>query len=177
VAPLAEATGRSLLPLCEGRRQEGRDAVFLERERHANVRRGDASYPIRAIRTRDYLYIQNLRPERWPAGDPELYFAVGPYGDIDPSPTKTLLMENRERFPEAFRLCFEKRPAEELYDLRRDPGQVRNVAGDAGYARTVRDLGRRLKGWREATADPRLGRDDDTFDAMPYYGPRRGAGV
>ena len=72
-----------------------RDRVFIERERHANVRRGDLSYPARAIRTAGYLYVHNYRPERWPAGDPEMYFAVGPFGDIDDGPTKQLLMTRR----------------------------------------------------------------------------------
>ena len=35
-------------------------------------------------------------PDRWPAGDPELYVAVGPFGDIDGSPSKALLLERRE---------------------------------------------------------------------------------
>lgn len=45
--------------------------VRNERERHANVRRGDLSYPVRAIRMNDYLYIRNFRADRWPAGDPQ----------------------------------------------------------------------------------------------------------
>ena len=61
-----------------------RDAVFIERERHANVRHDNMSYPIRAVRTRDYLYLRNLRPNRWPAGDPDVLFLHGrPYGDVD----------------------------------------------------------------------------------------------
>ncbi|MGH9160948.1 MAG: sulfatase family protein, partial [Vicinamibacteraceae bacterium] len=41
-------TGRSLLALAEGRDEAGRDQVFLERERHAQVRKGNQSYPMRA---------------------------------------------------------------------------------------------------------------------------------
>ena len=46
-----------------------REQVFLERERHANVRKGDLSYPVRAVRNHDFLYIRNVMPDRWPAGD------------------------------------------------------------------------------------------------------------
>ena len=60
--------------------------MFIERERHANVRQGNLSYPASAIRTKDYLYISNFRPDRWPAGDPQLDVAVGPFGDIDGGP-------------------------------------------------------------------------------------------
>ena len=72
-----------------------RDRVFIERERHANVRQGDLSYPVRAIRTNDYLYIRNFRPDRWPAGDPEQYVAVGPFGDIDGGPSKSVVLDRR----------------------------------------------------------------------------------
>lgn len=34
-------------------------------------------------RTGDYLFLLNLRPERWPAGDPEKHQSVGPYGDVN----------------------------------------------------------------------------------------------
>ena len=68
--PLDVMTGRTMLPLLRGGSQPARDRVFVERERHANVRRGDLSYPVRGIRTNDYLYIRNFRPGRWPAGAP-----------------------------------------------------------------------------------------------------------
>ena len=74
-----------------------RDHVFVERERHANVRRGDLSYPIRGIRTKDFLYLRNLRPDRWPAGDPAGLFAVGDYGDVDSSKAKDFILANQNR--------------------------------------------------------------------------------
>ena len=149
-----------------------RDRVFIERERHANVRRGDLSYPARAIRTADHLYIRNYRPDRWPAGDPDLYVAVGPFGDIDDGPTKQLLLSRRDDPPikRYFDLAVAKRPAEELFDLKKDPGQLTNVAGDPAYA-AVRDrLKKELDGWQRTTGDPRATEDDDRWDRYPYYG-------
>jgi len=141
--PAEAMTGRSLLPLLRGQAQRGRDRVFLERERHADVRQGHLSYPVRAIRTREFLYVRNYRPGRWPAGDPELVFAVGPFGDIDGGPTKALLLDRRAdpAIAPFFSLATAKRPAEELYDLRKDPAQIDNVAGRAEY----RDDQRRLR--------------------------------
>src|SRR6185437_6545925 len=72
-----------------------REMVFFERERHANVRKGDLSYPMRAVRTDKFLYIQNLRPDLFPAGDPQMWKAVGPFGDIDPGPTKSFLLDHQ----------------------------------------------------------------------------------
>jgi len=172
LAPDKAMTGRTLRPLLEGKPQAGRDRVFIERERHANVRRGDLSYPVRAIRTKDYLFIRNYRPDRWPAGDPELYFAVGPYGDIDGGLTKTLLLDGRNdpgiaRF---FQLATGKRPAEELYDLRRDPDQIANLAGTSAVRAVQRRLRDQLDRWLRETGDPRVRPDDDRWDRMPYYG-------
>jgi arylsulfatase A-like enzyme len=170
--PVAAMTGRTLLPLLRGEPQAGRDRVFVERERHANVRRGDLSYPVRAIRTNDYLYIRNFRPDRWPAGDPEQYIAVGPYGDIDGGPTKSLLQDRQShaRIAPFFALSMGKRPAEELYDLRRDPHQVRNVAGQREHRAAQERLRAELDRWMRDTEDPRATVDDDRWDKFPYYG-------
>lgn len=172
--PLATMTGRSFLSLLNGGSQPGRDRVFVERERHANVRRGDLSYPARAIRTKEYLYIRNFRPDRWPAGDPDLYFAVGPYGDIDGGPSKSVVLDRRAEPAVApfFRLATAMRPAEELYDLERDPDQVENVAGRPTYRDAQRLLRSRLEAWLRDTGDPRMAGDDDRWDRFPYYGER-----
>ncbi|MBL8829195.1 MAG: sulfatase [Planctomycetaceae bacterium] len=170
--PSSNMTGRSFANILRGGPVEGRDATFIERERHAHVRAGAAAYPCRSIRTKDFLYIENLRPDRWPAGDPELVFSVGPYGDVDGSLTKTLLTA-RPTPPELqrfFALTFAKRPPEELYDLRTDPGEIDNRATEPSYAMIKRQLAERLREWRVATADPRVTQDDDRWDKYPYYG-------
>jgi len=172
VRPPGEMTGRSLLPLARGETQPGRDRVFVERERHANVRRGNLSYPCRAVRTAEFLYIRNLRPDRWPAGDPEVYWSVGPYGDVDGSPTKDFLIERRDDpvLGPYFARAFAKRPAEELYDLAADPGQHRNIADLPEYAEAKARLRAELDAWMRDTADPRATADDDWWDTVGFYG-------
>lgn len=162
-------TGKSLLPLLQGKSQVHRKEVFLERERHANVRRGDRSYPIRAIRNTDYLYIQNLSPDQWPVGDPQLYFAVGPYGDVDPSPTKKLVLSDTVAYAKYYQLIFAKRPAEELYDLRKDPEQLKNIAQSPAYQKEKSKLKAQLEQWRKDTQDPRMA-GKQPFESYPYYG-------
>jgi uncharacterized sulfatase len=170
--PTPAMTGRSFLDLLTGESSVVRDHVFLERERHANVRKGDLSYPSRALRTKEFLYIRNFHPERWPAGDPELWKAVGPFGDIDGGPTKDLLLERRTdpKIARFFELACAKRPAEELYDLATDPYQMTNVASQPEYAAAKQKLRAELDRWMRDTADPRARGDDDRWDRFPYFG-------
>ncbi len=170
VAP--DMHGRSWIRLLAGQPEPARDRVFLERERHAHVRKGNLSYPMRAVRTRDFLYIRNLRPDRWPAGDPEAVFSVGPFGDIDGGPTKDVLLSRRAdpAIARFFDLATGKRPAEELYDLRADPSQLVNVAASPKYAEARRDLRASLDRWMRETGDPRAAGEDDRWDTFPYFG-------
>ncbi|WP_296705314.1 sulfatase [Algoriphagus sp.] len=151
-------SGQSLWPLLAGEKQN-RDQVYLERERHANVRKGDLSYPIRAIRDHKYLYIRNMMPERNPAGDPTVHQSVGQYGDIDNSITKFLIMNLEGKSisgePDYFKLAFEKRPEVELYDVIADPFQLNNLADDASYKMVKNDMGKILQEWMENTGDLR----------------------
>jgi len=164
VSPPSQMTGRSLFS------SHRRESVFLERERHANVRRGDLSYPVRGIRTRKHLYLRNLEPDRWPAGDPEFYWAVGPYGDVDGSPSKKLLLDEEPQ--PFFDLCFSKRPAEELYDLSEDADQVKNLAADPAMKKVKQDLAAQVNRWMNDTADPRAKGPTEFWDKVPYTGPK-----
>jgi arylsulfatase A-like enzyme len=173
IAGPPNAAGTSLWPLLDGKASlAARNRTFTERERHANVRSGDLSYPARAIRTDEFLYIRNYRPDRWPAGDPQQYVAVGPFGDIDGGPSKTLLLDrrNEDAISRYFDLATAKRPAEELFDLKKDPNQLINVAGNAAYAKVLERLRTDLTAWQRDTRDPRVSQDDDRWDKYPYFG-------
>lgn len=170
--------GRSLLPMLisgkSGKIEPDRDRVFVGRERHANARANELGYPSRALRTRDFLYITNLAPDRWPAGDPsEVPLAPqGTYSDIDAGPAKSWMIENADSnsVSRLWPLSFQKRPSEELYDLQKDPDQLVNLAGQAEYAQQKAQLKESLQAWRQATSDPQLGGDLGVFDRYPYLG-------
>jgi arylsulfatase A-like enzyme len=164
--PGAAMTGRSVLPVLTGAKSSGRDHVVVGRERHTNRREGQVGYPMRAIRTRDWLYIHNYEPSRGPAGDPLVY------GDIDDGPTKRYMVEHREdpKVKPLFDLACAKRPSEELYDLKKDPYQMSNVAGESSYAKPLGEMRARLKKELAATADPRETGGPAQWDSMPYYG-------
>ncbi len=170
----ASMTGRSLLPLLTGGKADGWDRVVFGRERHANVRAGDLSYPCRAIRTRQYLLILNLRPDLWPAGDPEKWKAVGSFGDVDGGPSKDQILARRDQdLGNFFRMSFEKRPAVELFDVVKDPYQLENIA--SRHSDVVKQLDEDLTKWLVETSDPRalggkLSGDDPRWDKYPYFG-------
>lgn len=168
----ASMTGRSLLPLLEGRPDPAdRTRVFLGRERHVNARKGNLGYPARAVRTAEWLFIRNFKPDRWPGGDPEKHGSVGPFGDCDnSSPTKEQILARRDQdLGRFFLLAFGKRPSRELYDLARDPHQIENVA--ERHPDVVARLEAELHRWMSETKDPRAADpDDDRWDRFPYYG-------
>lgn len=151
-------SGQSLWPLLAGEKQD-RGQVYLERERHANVRKGNLSYPMRAVRDHQYLYIRNMMPERNPAGDPAVHQSVGQYGDVDNSITKYLIMamegKSSAGTPDYFKLAFDKRPEEELYDVIADPYQLTNLAENKTYETVKEQMRKKLQIWMVETGDLR----------------------
>jgi N-sulfoglucosamine sulfohydrolase len=159
--PAQGMSGRSLLPLLAGTRVAAQDCVFTGMERHTWCRPDGATYPMRAIRTREFLYIRNFAPDRWPTGGPEFVSSNKTFhGDVDEGPTKTFMVAEQKRYGREFELGFGKRPAEELYDLAKDPFQVNNVAGEAPYADARRRLRGRLESYLKDTGDPRAAGQD-----------------
>lgn len=161
--------GKSLLPLLKGQTTTHREEVFLERERHCMARAEfnyGAGYPMRAIRTRDFLYIINLRPDRWPAGDESMPGTTSEFGDVDGGPTKAFIVDNRSdpATKPFFDLSFGKRPSEELYDLRTDPYNINNVANQPSYASVKSELSTKLKEWMKKEKDPRFNGGGDEID-------------
>ncbi|MDE0560479.1 sulfatase [Algoriphagus sp. NF] len=167
-------SGQSLWALLAGEKKD-RNQVFLERERHANVRKGDLSYPMRAVRNQDYLYIWNPMPERNPVGDPTVHQSVGQYGDVDHSITKFLIMamEGKAKVGQLdlFQLSFGLRPEEELYDVKKDPYQLHNLAADPAFAKVKIALRQQLLAWMEETNDPRFKDPRSTFWDQVRYTP------
>ena len=151
--------------------------AFVAMERHDGCRKGGRGYPCRAIRKDGFLYIKNYEPTRWPAGDPDASVCARaiPFGEVDSSPTKTLLMARKDdlsirRF---YDLSFAHRPADELYDTSGDPDQIRNVAKDPSYSATLARLRQELDEYLMQSDDPRMTGGVVMWDHYPYYGARR----
>jgi N-sulfoglucosamine sulfohydrolase len=173
-----------LLASGSGQIDPNRDAVVYGRERHfITAREGNLPYPARAIRTANFLYIRNFRPERNPLGDPfgltgenqvspetigdYWQLGQGPFRDLDPSPTKSWLIAHRDEplGRHYFDLAFGKNPGEELYDLRTDPEQMINLAEDLRFESIRERMATRLDLFMSKWGDPRL---SHAFDYPPY---------
>jgi len=167
-------SAQSMADIFADRETEKRDAAYIAMERHDGCRAGGKGYPCRAVRTNDYLYIHNFEPTRWPSGSPDAAVCARaiPFGEIDDSPTKTFMMENRNMHGVAklAELSFGVRPAEELYDLKHDPEQMNNVAGSESYVRVQAEMRERLFDRLTETKDPRLVGGNVEWDYYPYYG-------
>ncbi|MFS0726699.1 sulfatase-like hydrolase/transferase [Paenibacillus sp. 1P07SE] len=122
--------GKSLVPLLSGREQEHRDAVFSEGGRLREEQHCMDSTP------------QNNRVEDlyWPRG--HLHRSSGP------EHTKATMC--RTKSYKYVRRLYED---DELYDLKRDPQELVNVAGDPAYREPLAQLKERMLRFYQETSD------------------------
>lgn len=137
--------GRSFAGVLLGRTETHRDRIFTTHS-------GDGSYnvyPIRSERTADWKYIRNLHPEfRYTSHVDLAQAADGPgyFGSwldaakIDP-------------YAAAIVFRYYQRPAEELYDLRADPLEQRNLAGSPAHAARLATMRDNVTAWMTEQGD------------------------
>jgi N-sulfoglucosamine sulfohydrolase len=169
-----------------GQVEADRNWVIAGRERHVALANENLPYPQRSLRTPQFLYVRNFKPERWPLGTPgtvtdtnapspealesDTYAA---FADMDASPTKAWLVlhRNEPQWKRFYDVAFAKRPAEELYDLRNDPYQMNNVAANPKYAKERARLSAQLLKILTDAGDPRVIGDGATFERPPFTNP------
>ena len=170
--------GRSILPLLLSEKSgwiepETRAFVLCGRERHSSSRWRSLGYPQRAIRTADYLYIHNPKPERWPAGAPRRL--DGPmhraYHDIDACPTLDAMVARADdpEFGKYLQWSVAKRPREELFLIKEDPDCLNNLAEDPEHRARRDALREQLMTALKATGDPRVTGNGDVFETYKRY--------
>ena len=120
-----------------------RDAVFSARDRC-----DETVEHLRSVRMASFKYILNGYPDR-PHLQPNAY--------KDAKPIVIRLRELHEKgllepLPEQIFFAA-TRPKEELYDLRNDPHEIRNLAGDSSYRATLIEMRQRLDRWIDETGD------------------------
>ncbi len=135
--------GRSVLPILDEENPKGWDTVYGSHQCHEVT----MYYPMRMIRTRTHKYIRNL------AHKLDYPFA----SDIYDSLTWQGILKRGDKMMGDRRVeSFLHRSMEELYDLEKDPHELKNVAADPAYAEVLKDLRERLKAWQAKTRDPWL---------------------
>jgi N-sulfoglucosamine sulfohydrolase len=138
-----QLAGRTLLPILEQADPPGWDRVFASHSFHEIQQ----YYPMRALRTREYKYILNIAAP--------LEFPIA--GDIVSSPTWQVVAARPSVGLGARTVqAFLHRPAEELYDLRQDPSEVRNLAADPAHREVLERMRAEMTKFRAETHDPWL---------------------
>ncbi len=184
--------GKSLLPMLtstkEGITMPERTGVYSARERHSSSRYKTLGYPQRGLRTHQYLYVRNFHPERWPAGTPQKMgvggypkdeTVLGPmhggYHDIDACPTLDFMIDEVDNpmYKQFLPWSVDKRPAEELYDIKNDPGCLNNLAKSPEFQDVRKRLSADMTDFLTQTGDPRLVGDGEIFETYKRYGKHR----
>lgn len=135
--------GKSFMPVLTGQADTHKEYSFgLQTTR--GIINGSDSFGIRSIRSRDYRYILNLSPETkftnavnrsnwW-----KEWVALAESGD-----------EHARKMVNAY----QHRPAEELFDVNKDPQNQHNLANDSELAAVRSELRERLLQWMASQGD------------------------
>jgi arylsulfatase A-like enzyme len=165
----AEMSASSLMPLLastkSGQILDSRDYMVTSRERHCPAQPDSwGGYPMRAIRTKDFLYIRNHEPDRWPQGSYPTFI------DVDDSASKNDYVANwkNPEYRDVMALL-QKQPAEILYDLRKDPDQLKNVADRPGYSSVKNQLAGQMTSRLQSVGDPRMSGEGWRFDTYEWF--------
>lgn len=143
-----DVDGKSFIDVLRGKKADLRDRIFATHSRDGNMN----VYPMRAVRTRDWAYIRNLDPKATHTthidkaqGKDGLYYwsSWSEKAKTDAAAAKII-----DRY--------QKRPAEELYDLKSDPLQQRNLAAEAARADRLMQLRADLDAWMAQQKDEGL---------------------
>jgi uncharacterized sulfatase len=143
--PEAEFDGSSFLPVLLGEKDTHRAYAYFM---HNNVPEGP-SYPIRSVTNGEYHYIRNLTPEK-------LYIerhlmARMPLNQYWPS-----WVFDASNNPEILDLVtrYQKRPAEELYNIASDPDEMTNLSDQQNLREVQKMLSQKLDDWMNEQGDP-----------------------
>lgn len=144
VAPPPGFDGRSFAPLLRGEAQEGRDMVFKEHNENA----GGQRTPMRAVETKDYLYVFNP----WSNGTRVMGGATA--GTATCRQMRVLAKADPQV---AARVdLFDHRVPEEVYEVRYDPDALTNLIADASRQEEISALEKAMEDWMVRTKDPLL---------------------
>lgn len=138
-------SGKSLLPLLDEEPNESNTtAVFMSQNFHEIT----MTYPMRAIRTKQYKLIHNIN-YRSPFPIDQDFYVSPTFQDIL---NRTLAKQPLPWYKNLN--IYYDRPEWELYDLRADPAEMKNIAGKNSIKSVQEYLMAKLNEWLQATNDP-----------------------
>jgi uncharacterized sulfatase len=155
-----------------------RSEIYSARERHSCSRWRNLSYPVRAVRTHEYLYIKNFKPNRWPAGAPVKFNndmeLVQGFHDIDDFPESYIYIHRDiDTIKYYFDLAVGKRPLEELYNIIDDPYCLNDLTSLPEYQETLTELRENLNLKLIETVDPRAIGNGDIWESYERFNVMR----
>ena len=96
---------------------------------------------VRSIRDENFIYIRNYKPHR-------IYGQYIQYMFQTPTTAKWKALYDQGKLNTAQRAFWETKPAEELYDLKADPDETRNLAGDPKHKARLEEMRGALRTWQ-----------------------------
>ena len=143
--------GTSLLPLFTDKIKSvnGRKYIFGEHNSHGPPR--EEHYPSRAIFDGRYYYILNTMPGKDHVVPADLAIEKG-WGNRSYHAT-VAAKDTHPEYYRLLRLLESGRPPEELYDIKNDPGQFKNLIKDKGLQKKLSELRSAVAKWRIETGD------------------------
>jgi len=132
--------GRSFIDLFDNPENEFRNYIFSEHNWH------DYEAYERQVRTKDFMYIINKRPQ---------FDSWGPADAVVSPSMKELYStyQNGKLNKYQMDIFTKPRQEEELYDCKADPFQLVNIAGEPGYNKQLQSLRVILDLWQKETGD------------------------
>ncbi len=143
--------GRSFLPVLTGNHKAHRKVVFGTHTGNENGGPGIANHcPARTIRTPTHRYILNLSPETT-----FTTHITGCKSGPHYLPHWDSWIEKAKTDPKAKAIVerYQHRPKEELYDLRKDPYEMENLAKNPEHAGLLKSLRNQLAEWCKTQGD------------------------
>jgi len=158
--------GKSFVSVLRGEKAEHRDKIYATHSGDGNWN----VYPIRSVRIGDWKYIINLHPEY-------LYTThISVAGELGRTKYWDTWEEAAKTDPRAAAIVnrYYHRPAEELYDLSKDPHEEKNLAADPTQASRLAEMRADVEAWMKSQGDqrkvygkPRLPAESDAKTRLP----------
>jgi N-sulfoglucosamine sulfohydrolase len=156
-APINNLDGLSFLPVLKGETNHHKDQVYgLMTTRGIN--KGSDAFAIRSIRNDQYKLILNLNHE-----------TKFTNACTESNEFKSMVDKANAGDATAKKLvnAYYFRPAVELFDVKTDPLEMNNIAGDSKYKKVIQDLSGKLHAWMDEQGDDGIGTEMKAYERMP----------